>query len=624
MTAPVNPTPLSVDYTSRDYYSVRNDLITRIQDRLKDDKGNPIWTGNDPADFGVALVEAFAYMADTVNYYIDRMANESFIGTATQRQSVLNIAQTYGYYPTGYRAASTSILVKNSSASQITVPAGTQFAADVVVNDAVQQVLFTSQSPLTLNASETAAVTCLNYEDVSERIENVHSDKNGEILGSSSGQPSQQFTLDENQVIDGSVQIWVKNGSSYVQWTSVTHLTDYGPTDQVFSVTTDANNFICVTFGDGISGYIPPQGSTILTVYYVGGGILGNVSYNTPFYIYHYPRATASGTVTTLNNAIDSTSLRNSTAAIGGSDPESTDAIRQNAPKLLTTYNRAVSLADYANLSLAVTSVGKANAQSDIWTSVNVYAAPQASTDPYPGYSTTDLTAVPLSDSVLTNDWLNLKSQIVSFLSDKTQIGVTVSVLPPVYIRAALSLVFTAVPGYSTTKVIANIKSRLFSQYSYANMPFASVITPEELEANLRFVEGVLSIRVTSLTRLGGTAGRNTLIGAANELFTFEEANTSITGLSSNAALSGITSSGLTLVPTFVSSFYNYNFTTTTSTTTVTFTSADGGTITANGVAVTSGVGTSIATPTGTTVVPVIVTAADGIARKTYTVTFTH
>ena len=93
----------SVDYTSRDYAALRQELITRVQDRV------PAWTGNDPADFGLALVESFAYMGDLVNYYIDRIANESYLLTATQRQSVLNLAAAYGYYPKGYSAATTTL-----------------------------------------------------------------------------------------------------------------------------------------------------------------------------------------------------------------------------------------------------------------------------------------------------------------------------------------------------------------------------------------------------------------------------------------------------------------------------------------------------------------------------------
>ena len=100
---PVSNIPISIDYTGRDYYSLREVLIARIQERV------PNWTAADPADFGVALVEAFAYLGDMVSFYIDRTANEAFIETATQRDSLLNIAQTYGYVPAGYRQATVDV-----------------------------------------------------------------------------------------------------------------------------------------------------------------------------------------------------------------------------------------------------------------------------------------------------------------------------------------------------------------------------------------------------------------------------------------------------------------------------------------------------------------------------------
>jgi hypothetical protein len=97
MTAPANKTPLSVNYTGRDYYSLRTELIERVKERT-----NNNWQGNDPADFGVALIESFAYMGDLINYYIDRAANESYIMTATQRETLVNLANMYGYNPSSY------------------------------------------------------------------------------------------------------------------------------------------------------------------------------------------------------------------------------------------------------------------------------------------------------------------------------------------------------------------------------------------------------------------------------------------------------------------------------------------------------------------------------------------
>ena len=88
-----------IDYTSRDYTSLVNDLLTLIPSFL------PEWTDRSPGDFGIVLIELFAYVGDILNFYNDRIANESFIATAQQRQSVLNIASLLDYTPHGNVAA---------------------------------------------------------------------------------------------------------------------------------------------------------------------------------------------------------------------------------------------------------------------------------------------------------------------------------------------------------------------------------------------------------------------------------------------------------------------------------------------------------------------------------------
>ena len=145
-TAPVSNIPISVDYTGRDYYALREQLITRIQDRIPD------WTATDPADFGVALVEAFAYMGDLIAYYIDRTANEAFIETATQRDTILNIAQTYGYIPAGYRQSYVDVTFSNSSESNITLPIGTVVSSQVTVGDVTETVYFTTTADSVIDA----------------------------------------------------------------------------------------------------------------------------------------------------------------------------------------------------------------------------------------------------------------------------------------------------------------------------------------------------------------------------------------------------------------------------------------------------------------------------------------
>src|SRR5262245_44919934 len=87
----MGPMRPSIDYTNKDYQSLRSAMLELARYRL------PEWTDRSPADLGVLLVDLFAYMGDVVLYYQDRIANESFLEPAVERRSVLHSLRLIGY-----------------------------------------------------------------------------------------------------------------------------------------------------------------------------------------------------------------------------------------------------------------------------------------------------------------------------------------------------------------------------------------------------------------------------------------------------------------------------------------------------------------------------------------------
>src|SRR5207244_2356818 len=51
----------------------------------------------DDDDFCIALLDAVATMSDVLTFYQERIANESYLRTATERQSLLQLARLIGY-----------------------------------------------------------------------------------------------------------------------------------------------------------------------------------------------------------------------------------------------------------------------------------------------------------------------------------------------------------------------------------------------------------------------------------------------------------------------------------------------------------------------------------------------
>jgi hypothetical protein len=92
--APVEPEPdlqVVIDYLAKDYSSFRQALLDFIPTRLPD------WTERSEADIGMMLLELFAATADTLSYMQDRVANEAFLASATQRRSVAGHLDLIGY-----------------------------------------------------------------------------------------------------------------------------------------------------------------------------------------------------------------------------------------------------------------------------------------------------------------------------------------------------------------------------------------------------------------------------------------------------------------------------------------------------------------------------------------------
>jgi predicted phage baseplate assembly protein len=80
-----------VDYVTKDYEGFKQAMLGQIPVLL------PNWTDRSESDFGVVLIELFAYVADILSYYQDRVANEAFLATATQRRSVTELLRLIDY-----------------------------------------------------------------------------------------------------------------------------------------------------------------------------------------------------------------------------------------------------------------------------------------------------------------------------------------------------------------------------------------------------------------------------------------------------------------------------------------------------------------------------------------------
>lgn len=456
-----------VDYTSRDYVAIRDDMTELISDYT-----NNKWTNRDPSDIGMTLLELFSYMGDILNHYIDRSANEALLGTASQRDTVLQISNLLGYNPVDTTASTVTLTFYNATASIITVPAKTKVATTVVSNASSSQIVFETD----VAASVPAKVGSVNGS-VQVKATQGYTVTN-EVVSTGNGKISQTYKLANSPVINKSVSITI-NGVAYTQ---VPYLIDYNGYDPVFTVYTNSIGVSYVTFGDGVSGRVAPDGKIIYATYRVGGGAVGNVAANTIKTILTNSQVG----LTVLNTYYGSPT--DTGAASGGADAESTDSIRLNAPRSMHALNRAVSLADYAALVKA-SGVAKAAAVADVYTSVTVFFVPYGDS----GVQSDGVTP----SSVFTSTLPIIKT----YLKDKIPANTTVTFQPASYKTVELTASVSVLPKYSQSLVKTQVEAAINSLFAIDNVSFQDVIYLSDVLSAFTSVAGVASVQVSKLVR---------------------------------------------------------------------------------------------------------------------------
>ena len=91
-------------YRAGDHAAFLESMLARLSDsRYPALRG---LTTRSPGDPAIALLDAWALVADVLTFYDERIANEGYLRTATERRSVVELARLVGYAPRPGVAAS--------------------------------------------------------------------------------------------------------------------------------------------------------------------------------------------------------------------------------------------------------------------------------------------------------------------------------------------------------------------------------------------------------------------------------------------------------------------------------------------------------------------------------------
>lgn len=455
----VSPLLPVIDYTSRDYESIRSDLIRLIRARI------PTWTAENPSDFGVAMVEGFSYAVDGLHYYLDRVANEAYLPTAVQRESLYAIAAMFNYTPRRAVPSEVYLTFRNATQAEVTLPAGTRVQASVPGQSGAILKNFEVQFDHVLPPASATAETTL--EDVLAVEGRTYTD---ETVGISNGFVGQRFFLPRTSVLENTIRITTQLGEVIMEWEEVPTLQDYAtPTDNKFETISQTDGSTVVRFGDGLHGEVPPLHAVIRATYRVGGGTEGNVPANT--------------INTIIEPVMYGVSVSNPEPATGGLNAESLSSIRSNAAKSYRSRDRAVTLGDYESLVVTgVPEIDKAKAVGNNASSVTVYVAPVDDGTRRP----------PLTQAQ--------DDAVTYYLEQRAMAGVTIQVFSASFVPIFLSMTAHCSATARQDEVSAAIKAQLDYFFRYQNTDFDQTVTVHTLYSQLTQIDGLDYVEITRLS----------------------------------------------------------------------------------------------------------------------------
>ena len=409
-----------------DFDNIKSNLKTFLQDQPEFSDYNFEGSG-----FSV-LLDILAYNTHYLGFNANMLVNEVYLDSADIRKNIVSLAKMLGYTPSSVKApaANISIVVNNATGSSLTMDKGTTFTS--TVDGTTYQFVTNQVSTITPLDGVYRFTDIIIYEGtlVTYRYTVDSSDVD------------QKFIIPSVNADTSTLKVTVQNSS--VDTTSsvyslATGVRSLDNTSKVYFLQeTDTGKFE-IYFGDGVLGRKLSDGNIVILEYVVTNKEESNGA----------SAFTLSSTIDGFSNV----SITTNSVAQGGSEAESKESIRFNAPLQYTAQDRAVTSTDYETLVRSL----YPNALS-----ISAWGGEE---DETPVYGVVKISIKAASGSTLTNQ---TKTEIVNSLRQYN----IASVRPVIVDPETISVILNSTVRYDsklTTKTAATIKSDVISSLTNYN-----------------------------------------------------------------------------------------------------------------------------------------------------------
>ncbi len=426
-----------------DFEEIMELLKSRVQARLPNR-----WTDFLASNFGVELLEAFAYEATLMNYYLNMSINECFLPTAKTKTGVYSLARTVGYKPSppSQSVVTLKFYLDKPHSKDIMIPKYTT----VMSKDGIP--FYTTENKILY---------------VGETVVEVEA-KSGTLVEESfisTGEPRRRYKLRQFPV--SSVESLTVNDELYTEVDFI----DIPGQDKYFTVDYDDQFCGYISFGDGNFGANPAKNLIVNVLYTVGVNSNHNVL---PFQITEINDFIYDSE----NSVVPNIKVINEQNAVGASDGESIDEVKRNVPSIYRTQNRCVTRQDFEDVTYMIPGVEKVSViDNSLMDEVGIFGV--------------KICVIPKKQRYPTESFRNY---IKNFLEGKKIVATQVDVIDPTFIPYDVDVNVSLNANISSSVVSNKIREVVNNYLGWKNRDFGEEVSIRELYKLISNVSGVGAI----------------------------------------------------------------------------------------------------------------------------------
>ena len=279
------------------------------------------------------LIDTLAYNTYYTSVNANLAVNEGFLETAVLRENVVKLARMIGYTPKSARSARTTVNI--SVQTVFPYPKSVTLVAGLVLNFTGldnNNFVFSIPTDITQSVDSLTGIASFNDTVLYEGLYLTDT-----FVKNTSER--QRFILTNERVDTTSLVVQVTSGTVTEKYLQATDITKIDANSKVYFLEESEYQIPEILFGDGVVGKKLENGDVVTVKYTTSAGIGANglkVFENIGTFRDSLNNSITSGITITATSFPD-----------GGSEPETTEAIKFSAPKFYSAFGRAVSTRDY-------------------------------------------------------------------------------------------------------------------------------------------------------------------------------------------------------------------------------------------------------------------------------------